>query len=405
MPTVTICRGETTCEAIINSRSWYANDAGVMVSATALVETPVGGGEFDKYVSPTGSNGGTGTQGDPYETITHAVTQMSGGESLGLLNGTYTEAISTIPANLTIQAVNDGQVTLTGSFNLGNNVATLQGMIVQSNNTKYPGSNKTLRRMSFVGGPACGDTTNVTCGIGITNTDFIECAFYGGGGRYMLLCYQASNITLTDVIFRPDGGWGEGSSGCTAWEPNASWAFYESTGCTATRVVVLDGIVTAHSSSESLGGIAINSRSTTNNAGTCTECVIVNNEQGGFTANGNGTANGTVFTDCAAVDAVVSSYYSFNHHVGGTSSVVRMLSNGSCGNWDGGVTHTNSLMTGGQSSGCSGTLNGDGANITLNSDFLNEARWATEIKGERGGDWGTSGDSLSDYIQSYLDSV
>ena len=81
--------------------------------------------------------------------------------------------------------------------------------------------------MSFVGGPACGNTVNAYTGSGTTIT---ESAFYGRGGRYLFLAYYSNNVTLTDVIFRKDGGWGKGSSGCTVWEPEADYNMYDSEG-------------------------------------------------------------------------------------------------------------------------------------------------------------------------------
>ena len=44
----------------------------------------------DKYVSTTGSNANPGTEGSPYLTITHAITQISGGDTIYLRGGVFT---------------------------------------------------------------------------------------------------------------------------------------------------------------------------------------------------------------------------------------------------------------------------------------------------------------------------
>ena len=68
------------------------------------------------------------------------------------------------------------------------------------------------------------------------------------------------------------------------------------------------------------------------------------------------------------------------------------------------VTHTNSLIaTGG--SGCSGTIDGDGADITLNTTFLNDQRWDDEMNTLSGTGWYDSGLSLGAYVQAGIDVI
>ena len=45
------------------------------------------------YVATTGSDAGAGTIGDPFETITYAISQMSGGDTIYVRGGTYNERV------------------------------------------------------------------------------------------------------------------------------------------------------------------------------------------------------------------------------------------------------------------------------------------------------------------------
>lgn len=87
-----------------------------------------------RYLSPTGANGNSGTStGSPWQTFNYAIPRLSPGDTLFLLDGTYTTANSGLPyidctsnaangtasAPITIKALNERQAHLQGS---GNNV-------------------------------------------------------------------------------------------------------------------------------------------------------------------------------------------------------------------------------------------------------------------------------------------
>jgi hypothetical protein len=182
------------------------------------------------------------------------VSGMQSGDTLIIRDGTYSGSVSGAKANTVIQAEHDGQVTFTGSFTPGNAGFTMQGIIVKSGSQKELGSNNTYRRMSFVGGPSCGNSVNSLMG---SNTRIYESAFYGRGGRYLLLAYkQNGGIVVQDAIFRPDGGWGQ-SSGCSEGEPHAAYNMYDTEGFTISRAIVVDAIAEA-TNSENFGGQVVN---------------------------------------------------------------------------------------------------------------------------------------------------
>ncbi len=80
------------------------------------------------YISPTGSDGGAGTTGDPWETFAFALPQLNPGDTLILKNGTYTGANSGFPAincsttdmdgtvgnRITVRAENERQAFIQG---------------------------------------------------------------------------------------------------------------------------------------------------------------------------------------------------------------------------------------------------------------------------------------------------
>lgn len=92
----------------------------------------------------------------------------------------------------------------------------------------------------FKGGPATGNAAGVSAGSNdeaadATNTILFEdCWFYGAGGRYNIVAYQASKILLRRPVFRHDTGW-TGAS-----DPEANCAFYNSHDCSCQNPICID---------------------------------------------------------------------------------------------------------------------------------------------------------------------
>ena len=196
---------------------------------------------------------------------------MKSGDTLVIRDGTYSHSTTGVKAGTTIQAANDGKVIFTGSFNPGNAGFTMRGIVVKSDKEKKLGSGNTYRRMSFIGGPSCGNSSKFTCRIQYKN---IRVGILWPRRKISPLAYKENGgIIIQDVIFRPDGGWGVGSS-CSGYEPHAAYNMYDSEGFTITRAIVVDAISDAGGDSENLGGQVVNTHESHGNVGAISQSVI-----------------------------------------------------------------------------------------------------------------------------------
>ncbi|MGE0327728.1 MAG: hypothetical protein AB7S68_35780 [Polyangiaceae bacterium] len=83
------------------------------------------------YVSPTGSDSGTGERMDPFATFTHAASVALAGDTIVFLDGTHTAAqITTVPDGVDVIADNPGAATLS---------STTLGKVVLAGTTKVSG--------------------------------------------------------------------------------------------------------------------------------------------------------------------------------------------------------------------------------------------------------------------------
>ena len=313
--------------------------------------------------------------------VSSCISSMSSGDTLLIADGTYIDSVSGVKSNTTIQAENDGKVKFTGSFSPGSAGFTMQGIVVKSSDQKDLGSGNTYRRMSFIGGPSCGNVVNSIVG---SNTKIYNSAFYGLGGRYLLLAYQQNGgIVLQDVIFRPDGGWGNGSS-CNGWEPHAAYNMYDTEGFTITGAILVDAISTASGESENIGGQVVNTHQNHSNVGTISQSVITTSgNYGRFASDGGGSHNLTI-TDSVAKGS--SFDWGLTRSIQGTTSATRFDSDKKVESWNGSINRTT------------------GANFVLNSTFLNDPRWKQEMCTDAGVTRGFCSGSalLGDYVATNL---
>jgi hypothetical protein len=360
------------------------------VSVSGLV-TAVGAGTAT--ITAT-SEGQSGTATVTVTAATGCSTSLSN-VSLPLCDGTYSQAItaSTFPSNAVIQAQNPGKVRFTGSFSAGSN-QTFRGIVVSNSGEKQLGSGNVYEDMSFVGGPSCGNTVNSLAG---SNTTIRRSAFYGRGGRYLLLPWHVSGVVLEDVIFRTDGGWGDGGAGCTGYEPNAALNNYDSPDFTCIGCILFDGIVTAGSTSETLGGLGGGGHLTT--SGALFENSLIVNSAGGFWQDGMGAWNNVTIRNSAALNATT---WGLKRNLIGTTTVVNFTTNTNCGVWTGSIQLSNSRI-GGTNDGCSGGATGAGASLQLNTTFLDSPRWRQEMCTDAGVTRGWCGTTktLSEYLKSF----
>jgi hypothetical protein len=305
------------------------------------------------------------------------VSAMGSGDTLVIKDGTYSDSISGVKSNTTIKAENDGKVTFTGTFNPGDAGFTMEGIVLKSSTKKLIGAGSTYRRMSFVGGPSCGNETNSSMR---ENTKIIESAFYGRGGRYLLLAYlKNGGIVLQDVIFRPDGGWGEGSA-CNESEPQAALNMYDTEGFTISGAILIDAITTATDESEVLGGLVVNTHESHQLVGTFSQsAVVASGRYGGFGSDGNGSH------DLIINDSVVkqnTKTTGLSRNCGGTTTATRFDTDAAVAAWKGSINRTT------------------GANFVLNMAFLNDPRWKKEMCVDSGVTRGFCGTSM--YLGSYV---
>jgi hypothetical protein len=320
--------------------------------------------------------------------------------TLPLCDGTYTQSVSssTFPRNAVIRAQNPGKVRFTGSFESGSDL-TFRGIVVANTGEKDLGARSLYEDMSFVGGPPCGNTVNTSSN---SSTTIRRSAFYGRGGRYLFLVYEETGVVLEDVIFRPDGGWGEGGSNCTEFEPTAALNNYNSSTFTCVGCILFDGLVTAHSSSEILGGLGVNCHNTSSIM--LFENSLVVGSRAAFYAEGNGTCDSVVVRNSAALGSGSGSgnRWGYNRNVGGKTNLIRFTTDGFCYAWDGTNVLSDSKVSG-PIDGCTGPTNGAGASLTLNTAFLDNPRWRREMCDEAGvtRGWCGTSTSLSQYLLSF----
>lgn len=287
--------------------------------------------------------------------FSRCVADMGSGDTLLIADGTYSDAISGIKAGTIIAAENDGKVRFTGSFNPGNAGFEMRGIIVKNNSSKVLGRNNTYRRMSFVGGPSCGNQVN--SGIG-ANTKIYESAFYGRGGRYLLLAYQENGgMVMEDVIFRPDGGWGQGS-GCSESEPHAGYNMYDSEGFTIKGAILFDAIADAQNS-ENIGGQVVNTHNRHGAVGTISQSVITTSgSYGRFASDGLGAHDVTITDSVAKGNSI---QYGLTRNVSGSTTATRFDSDKAAEAFKGSLSRST------------------GARIVLNMAFLDDPRWKAEM--------------------------
>ena len=315
---------------------------------------------------------------DTCSSFSACVSRMKSGDTLVIRDGTYRDSISGVKAGTTVAAEHDGKVIFTGSFDPGTAGFIMQGIIVKSSSQKDLGVGNTYRRMSFVGGPSCGNTKNSAMG---SNTKIYESAFYGQGGRYLLYAYkQNGGITIQDVIFRPDGGWGNGA-GCNEYEPQAAYNMYDTEGFTITGAILIDAISTASRESEILGGQVVNTHQGHGNVGTISQSVITacSNPYGRFASDGNGSH------DVSIVDSVAKANgykYGLTRNCGGTTTATRFETDSQIGEFDGRINRTT------------------GSNLVLNIAFLNDPRWKREMCSDAGVSRGLCATSMN--LGSYV---
>lgn len=257
---------------------------------------------------------------------------MRAGETLVVEDGSYGDSIAndTFPRGSAsgytrIIARHAGAVTIQGGLDLYENsdfYLELDGLrFVDDSSKSVAGGHVRLVGDSFVGGPADGNAAVLSIGTndwapGAWNIEVTDAIVHGRGGRYDVLVYHASDVALTRLVARKDGGW----SGDDQSNPEGVVIFYESSRCVCDRCVVLDSI--SESGAEPLGGIIINSHDA--KLSTDTELrasVVIDSNYPGITLEGHGDVN-----DARIIDSYASgnSGNGVTLNVGGDVTITRL---------------------------------------------------------------------------------
>jgi hypothetical protein len=229
----------------------------------------------DKYISPTGNNGAAGTIGAPYLTFAYAFSQLSAGQTLGLLDGTYTvatngtidgagnaDAKSGHPPNgasknarTLVTSVNGpGYVTLPflwlGSSSTKQSYATIRGITFDHGATGGAGNlyNTSYCYVKDCGFRSASSGSGNVLGVGTGdgswgNTyNLIEDCWVWGAERLIAINYRAHNSVWRRVLIRGDGGYVFGPSA-----PCVGITVYESSGVALENVFSLDRVLASGS--------------------------------------------------------------------------------------------------------------------------------------------------------------
>lgn len=222
------------------------------------------------YVDSSATNDtGNGSQSSPKKYVSSGISLMSssGGDTLILMPGTYSDTNDNIywvvngkpGAYNIIKAQTDGTVTLNTSLSLtttGPNQAQyvqFEGLKWRTTDTKaIIGHHIKVLRCAFEGGPADGNTVNFAVGTndqspGASDILIEDSTFYGRGGRYEVLIFNAENIVLRRVVVRHDLGWcfnqtfdGNGNCIYISGPPEAGLSVYSSRNIQVQNFMILD---------------------------------------------------------------------------------------------------------------------------------------------------------------------
>ena len=212
------------------------------------------------YLSPNGSDTNDGSSALPWKTFTRAF-QQGGSHTYILKNGIYdytgmdinTPPPGTAAAYTIIKAENDGAALITKPIHIdapATSYIRFEGLRWKANLGKQIiGNHLKFFRCTFEDGPmTASNVKNTNVGRiedapGLTSDILLEdCLFFGNGGRYELLVYNATRVVVRRAVIRHDGGWPGNAS-----DPEAGITFYNSTYCVAQNVIVLDSLAEYYS--------------------------------------------------------------------------------------------------------------------------------------------------------------
>ena len=283
-----------------------------------LVVSPVFAATY--YISPSGSDSNPGTQANPFATFSHAFSQMSGGDTLYVMDGVYNEQVTGMPSgtagNYTeIYAVNDHAVDVDGQGTLPDKAYEA---LLYINNKSYI----KIRGITFHDSYNTNNVGNISgsnhieikvCGfwqagtykhakplyIGTSSNILIEDVWAFGRGRYTVhLGSGAENCTLRRVVTRWDDG-------MYTSEPIAGFTLYKAYNNIVENCITLDHRTSNHPAGhEGYYLISWNASYPETKDNDLYGCIALNLPVKGFSNETNKDTNddNNTFTNCVAVD-------------------------------------------------------------------------------------------------------
>lgn len=351
----------------------------ILILLIIIISTPVFGATW--YISPTGDDEANGqTDSTPWATLTYAYTQMSGGDTLVFINGTYDMqlfppvALSGSEGNPTIfRAQNSGYAIIAPS-SLDTTYGVSGSIFVWSNTSRgrmgyfdfeglfaigYGEHNaigvfsmdyadpdtEMTHHINFreCGARGSAKDVNVSAPVEIMgSTDILfEDGYAFGYGRKAMEVYGARNVTVRRLVVRHD--WWEGDSYLPN-DPRVQVTCYNTVYSTFENIIALDAGPHPAVRSPDRAGLVLsgNAADGTSIAGSDHSgyygCIVLNNQPASGYFNGieiNG-GSGDPATNLTVQDVVIidSSGYGLNVHDnvdGVTISYVSSISNGLIG--------------------------------------------------------------------------
>ena len=252
--------------------------------------------EADYFVSSTGSNGNAGTsEGAAFATLTHAVNNSAAGDKIMIVDditesfeasvftlnpGTSGARREVVGKNANTKIIGEIQnATYTPAVST---YTDFKNIFFEASSSSEPNleplTDCSFFRCMFTGGQTSGNVSKLSVGSSQT---FEQCAFFGSGGRYTMLCYQQSNTVFRHCLGRVDAGW-TGSS-----EPNGNMQIYSSTDVSMIQCVGFDW-QQRDASSEYLGEIINTTNEGASSGVIIDNCYVVDGGASGYQCEGSG---------------------------------------------------------------------------------------------------------------------
>lgn len=329
------------------------------------------------YLSPSGNDSNPGTQSKPFATFSRAFSQMSGGDTLYIMDGTYHQQIKGMPSgspgNYTrIYAVNDHKVDIHGLGNLPSSVYDSLLLVssksyVEIRGLKVHNARGTVCRIEnshniIFRVMACwhaGGTYYNTKSLQVTGSNdnvLIEDSWAFGRARSPVEVRSGSgNVVLRRIVSRFDDG-------AYAGEPISGVKFYKASNSIVDNAITMDHSVDYSVNTEGHFGFRIISRTapySSNNRlfGT----IAINIPRPAYAAElkySSGGGEDNYFKDCVAIDTSRGMQFHGDKHWRSTVENCSLINNSGYGTFNGnGVIDTSIKNTISLNSGSTGIKN------------------------------------------------